>query len=110
MPGGGGAIIINGSPYEKVFPRQIHRETIASPLVLTETADKYSVMVKVNGGGITGQSGAIAHGIARALVMADESLKPMLRSKGLLTRDSRTKERKKPGLRRARKAKQYTKR
>jgi small subunit ribosomal protein S9 len=110
IPGGGGAIVINGTPYEELFPRQIHRETIASPLVLTETSEKYSVMVKVNGGGITGQSGAIAHGIARALVRADESLKPVLRSKGLLTRDSRTKERKKAGLRRARKAKQYTKR
>jgi len=107
---GGGAIIINGSPYEEVFPRLIHREVVASPLVLTETIDKYSVMVKVNGGGITGQSGAIAHGIARALVRADESLKPVLRQNGLLTRDARAKERKKPGLRRARKAKQYTKR
>ncbi len=107
---GGGAIIVNGTPYEKVFPRFLHRETIASPLVLTDTADKYSVMVKVNGGGITGQSGAIAHGIARALVRADENLKPVLKQNGLLTRDSRTKERKKAGLRRARKAKQYTKR
>jgi small subunit ribosomal protein S9 len=110
VPGGGGAIIINGAPYEEVFPRFVHRELIASPLVVTETADKYSVMVKVTGGGITGQSGAIAHGIARALVRADESLKPVLRKNGLLTRDSRTKERKKAGLRRARKAKQYTKR
>jgi small subunit ribosomal protein S9 len=72
--------------------------------------DKYSVMVKVDGGGVTGQSGAIAHGIARALVKADESLKPVLRQNGLLTRDSRVKERKKAGLKRARKAKQYTKR
>jgi small subunit ribosomal protein S9 len=107
---GGGAIIVNGSPYEEVFPRNLHRETIASPLVLTETMDKYSVMVKVNGGGVTGQSGAIAHGIARALVKADESFKTVLRQNGLLTRDSRVKERKKAGLRRARKAKQYTKR
>ena len=107
---GGGAIIINGTPYEEVFPRVAHRETIASPLVLTETLDKYSVMVKVAGGGISGQSGAIAHGIARALVEADSSLKPVLRQNGLLTRDARAKERKKAGLRRARKAKQYTKR
>ena len=107
---GGGAIIVNGSPYEEIFPRNLHRETIASPLVLTETMDKYSVMVKVNGGGVTGQSGAIAHGIARALVKADESYKAVLRQNGLLTRDSRVKERKKAGLRRARKAKQYTKR
>ena len=109
MPGGG-AIIINGTPYEEVFTRLVHRETIANPLVLTETLDKYSVMVKVAGGGVTGQSGAIAHGIARALVKADESLKPVLRQNGLLTRDARAKERKKAGLKRARKAKQYTKR
>ena len=107
---GGGAIIVNGSPYDERFPRELHRETITSPLVLTETMDKYSVMVKVDGGGVTGQSSAIAHGIARALVKADESLKPVLRQNGLLTRDSRVKERKKAGLRRARKAKQYTKR
>lgn len=107
---GGGAIIVNGSPYEEVFTRQLHRETITSPLVLTETIDRYSVMVKVAGGGISGQSGAIAHGIARALVRADESLRPVLRQNGLLTRDSRVKERKKAGLKRARKAKQYTKR
>ncbi len=107
---GAGAIIVNGAPYDERFPRYLHREIIASPLVLTETMDKYSVMVKVDGGGITGQSGAIAHGIARALVKADESLKPILRQNGLLTRDARAKERKKAGLRRARKAKQYTKR
>ncbi len=107
---GGGAIIVNGSPYDERFTRDVHRETITSPLVLTETMDKYSVMVKVDGGGVTGQSTAIAHGIARALVKADESLKPTLRQNGLLTRDSRVKERKKAGLRRARKAKQYTKR
>ncbi|MFC2056372.1 30S ribosomal protein S9 [Chloroflexota bacterium] len=107
---GGGAIIINGIPYEELFSRLAHRETIASPLVLTETLDKYSVMVKVAGGGISGQSGAIAHGIARALIEADESLKPVLRQNGMLTRDARAKERKKPGLKRARKAKQYTKR
>ncbi len=78
--------------------------------MVTETLGKYNVTVKVTGGGISGQSGAISHGIARALVEADESLKPVLRQNGLLTRDSRAKERKKPGLKRARKAKQYTKR
>ncbi len=107
---GGGAIIVNGAPYEEVFPRLAHRETIAKPLMLTESVGKYNVMVKVNGGGVSGQSGAISHGISRALVEADESLKPVLRRNGLLTRDSRVKERKKPGLRRARKAPQYTKR
>ena len=107
---GGGAIIVNGVPIEELFPRLTHRQLIERPLKLTQSHDKYSVMVKVAGGGITGQSGAIAHGIARALVEADESLRPVLRQDGLLTRDSRVKERKKPGLKRARKAPQYTKR
>jgi len=107
---GGGAIIINGTPYEELFPRHAHRQTIVRPLMLTESLGKYNVVVKVAGGGISGQSGAISHGIARALVEADENFKPVLRQNGLLTRDSRVKERKKPGLRRARKAKQYTKR
>ncbi|MFC2072039.1 30S ribosomal protein S9 [Chloroflexota bacterium] len=107
---GGGAIIVNGIPYEELFPRLTHRQTIMKPLILTDSLDKYSVIVKATGGGISGQSGAISHGIARALVEADESLKTALRQNGLLTRDSRVKERKKPGLKRARKAKQYTKR
>jgi len=107
---GNGAIIINGVPYEELFPRLEHRRTILQPLLVTENVDKYNVVVKVNGGGISGQSGAISHGIARALLRADENLKPALRQNGLLTRDSRVKERKKPGLKRARKAPQYTKR
>ncbi|MBI2328602.1 MAG: 30S ribosomal protein S9 [Chloroflexi bacterium] len=110
LPKGSGAIIVNGTPYEELFPRLAHRQTMALPLILTETLGRYNVMVKVTGGGISGQSGAISHGIARALVEADESLKPVLRQNGLLTRDPRAKERKKPGLKRARKAKQYTKR
>jgi small subunit ribosomal protein S9 len=107
---GNGAIIVNGTPYEERFTRFIHREVINKPLVLTETQGKFSVMVKVLGGGTTGQSGAIAHGIARALVEADEGYKKVLRTNGMLTRDARAKERKKPGLKRARKAPQYTKR
>jgi small subunit ribosomal protein S9 len=107
---GSGAIVINGTPYEELFPRLEHRRAIAQPLMVTERADKYNVVAKVNGGGITGQSGAISHGIARALIDADEKLRPILRKHGLLTRDSRAKERKKPGLKRARKAPQYTKR
>jgi small subunit ribosomal protein S9 len=71
---------------------------------------KFNAVVKVEGGGVTGQSGAISHGIARALVRSNENLKPVLRQNGLLTRDPRVKERKKPGLKRARKAPQYTKR
>jgi small subunit ribosomal protein S9 len=107
---GAGEIIINGIPYEELFPRLEHRRVILQPLLVTESLGKYNAVVKVKGGGVTGQSGAISHGIARALVEADESLKPMLRQNGLLTRDSRVKERKKAGLRRARKAPQYTKR
>ena len=107
---GNGAIIINGMPYEERFSRLSHRQTILKPLVVTETAGKYDVVVKVNGGGTASQSDAISHGIARALLMEDEKFKPVLRKDSLLTRDSRTKERKKPGLKRARKAPQYTKR
>ena len=107
---GNGAIIVNGVPYEERFPRLEHRQTILQPLLVTESLDKYNAVVKVAGGGVSGQGGAISHGIARALVRADERLKPILRQNGLLTRDSRAKERKKAGLKRARKAPQYTKR
>jgi len=107
---GTGEIIINGIPYDELFPRLEYRRAIVQPLLVTESMGKYNTVVKVEGGGISGQSGAISHGIARALVRADESLKPILRQNGLLTRDSRVKERNKPGLKRARKAPQYTKR
>ena len=107
---GSGAIIINGVPYEELFPRLEHRQVVIKPLLVTDSLGKYNAVVKVAGGGISGQSGAISHGIARALVRVDENLKPTLRHNGLLTRDSRVKERKKPGLKRARKAPQYTKR
>ncbi|MDD4875540.1 MAG: 30S ribosomal protein S9 [Dehalococcoidales bacterium] len=107
---GSGTIIINGVTYEDIYTRPQHRRMIMRPLQVTDNADKYNVTVKVAGGGISGQSGAISHGIARALVKADENLRPILRREGLLTRDSRVKERKKPGLKRARKAPQYTKR
>lgn len=109
MPGTG-EIIVNGTPYEKLFPYPEHRRIILKPLLVTENLDKYNVVVKVEGGGISGQGGAISHGIARALITADESLKTVLRQHKLLTRDSRVKERKKAGLKRARKAPQYTKR
>jgi small subunit ribosomal protein S9 len=107
---GAGEVIVNGIPYEKLFPRPEHRRVIVQPFLVTESLGKYNTVVKVEGGGISGQSGAISHGIARALVRADERLKPVLRQNGLLTRDSRVKERKKAGLKRARKAPQYTKR
>ena len=107
---GNGAIIINGMPYDERFPAAEHQRVIKQPLQATENVGKYNVVVKVDGGGVTGQSGAIAHGISRALVSADERYKTPLRQQGLLTRDARAKERKKPGLKRARKAPQYTKR
>ena len=107
---GNGAIIVNGTPYEERFPRLEHRRTITQPFLVTESLGKYNAVIKVEGGGISAQGGAISHGIARAMVRADEGLKPVLRQNGLLTRDSRVKERKKPGLKRARKAPQYTKR
>lgn len=107
---GTGAIIIDGKPLEERFPSLEHQRVITQPFVATESTGKYNAVIKVNGGGVTGQSGAIAHGISRALVQADERFKPMLRQNGLLTRDARAKERKKPGLKRARKAPQYTKR
>ena len=107
---GNGAIIVNGIPYEERFPSLEHQRVILQPLLAAESVGKYNVVVKVEGGGVSGQSGAISHGISRALVKADERFKPILRQNGLLTRDARAKERKKPGLKRARKAPQYTKR
>jgi len=107
---GKGEIIINDKPYQEAFPRAEHRHMIERPLLATENMGKFRVMVKVNGGGLSGQAGAIRHGIARALVKENELFKPVLRKEGLLTRDARVKERKKYGLKRARKAPQYTKR
>ena len=107
---GEGVVIINGKPMEESVARKVLRDVIMKPLILTETSNQYNAVVKVTGGGITGQAGAIAHGISRALVKANDSLKPVLKSNGMLTRDPRMKERKKYGLKRARKAPQYTKR
>ena len=107
---GTGAVVVNGKPMDELFTREVHQQSILLPLQVTGSQDKFNVQVKVEGGGITGWAGAIAHGIARALVVSDEDLKPTLRKNGLLTRDSRVKERKKYGLKRARKAPQYTKR
>jgi len=107
---GNGTIIVNGVPYDELFTSLEHQQTILQPFLTSDNLGKYNTVIKVNGGGVTGQSDAISHGIARALVRANENLKPVLRQNGLLTRDSRIKERKKPGLKRARKAPQYTKR
>lgn len=107
---GEGAVIVNGTPYEERFTRPAHRAVITRPLTVTNSLGKYNAVIKVTGGGETGQSDAICHGIARALIEADGELRGVLKKNGLLTRDSRIKERKKAGLKRARKAAQYTKR
>ena len=107
---GKGEIMVNGKPYQDFFPRLQHRRNIEQPFKATDTIGKFHVEIKVIGGGVTGQSEAIRHGIARALVATNEQFKPLLRQEGLLTRDARIKERKKYGLKRARKAPQYTKR
>ena len=107
---GSGTIIVNGRPFLEVFSRLGYQEQIRRPLFLTETLDKFNVQVKVEGGGISAWAGAVTLGIARALVRFDDGLRSTLRKAGLLTRDPRVKERKKYGLKRARKAPQYTKR
>ena len=107
---GDGKIIVNGKPYQEVFPRLLHRQLIEAPGRVTETIDRYDTIIKIRGGGLSGQATAIQHGIARALVKQNELFRSLLRQEGLLTRDSRVKERKKYGLKRARKAPQYTKR
>ena len=103
-------VVVNGRTLQDALPRIVLQEVALRPLVALGQTGKFGVQVKVEGGGITGWAGAISHGIARALVQFDENLKPQLRHFGLLTRDSRMKERKKYGLKRARKAAQYTKR
>ena len=107
---GTGNVIVDGVPMEERFPRLTWQNLITLPLRVTNTHRSYNVLAKVAGGGVLGQAGAITHGIARALVKIDEENRQALRQAGLLTRDSRAKERKKPGLKRARKAPQYTKR
>lgn len=107
---GNGQYIINDKQAEAYFPRLGDMKKIVSPLLAAEMEDRFDISVKVKGGGITGQAGAVCHGLARALVKMDPELRPVMRAGGLLTRDSRMKERKKPGLKRARKAPTYTKR
>jgi small subunit ribosomal protein S9 len=108
--GGSGQIIVNDRPVNVYFPRSGDEGVLVEPLRATATETRFDVSVKVKGGGITGQRDAVRLGIARALLKADPELRPVLRKQGFLTRDSRVKERKKPGLKRARKAPQYTKR
>ena len=107
---GDGAVIVNGKPLDEYFGREGLAEIASQPFVVTSQARRFNAMVKVQGGGDSGQAGAISHGIARALLQADATHRTLLRGAGLLTRDPRAKERKKPGLKRARKAPQFTKR
>lgn len=107
---GDGAVIVNGKPLDEYFGRDGLAELATQPFVATNQARRFNAMVKVEGGGDSGQAGAISHGIARALLQADATHRTLLRGAGLLTRDPRAKERKKPGLKRARKAPQFTKR
>lgn len=107
---GSGRVIINNRDAEEYFPYETQRLILKQPLVATETEGTYDVLVNVNGGGFTGQAGAIRHGVARALLEADPEYRGTLKSEGFLTRDSRMKERKKPGLRGARRAAQFSKR
>ncbi|SRR6266536_122540 len=107
---GNGNIIVNGIPFEQRFPRGSHQAAITLPLRLTNRLGSLNVLAKVLGGGVSGQAGAIVHATARALLKADDNNKQVLREAGLLTRDPREKERKKYGLKRARRRPQYTKR
>jgi small subunit ribosomal protein S9 len=107
---GSGNIIVNKKPVEEYFPRETLRMIIRQPLELVGMHNKFDVQVNVKGGGLSGQAGAIRHGISRALLLVDSDLKPKLRKEGLLTRDPRMKERKKYGLAGARKRFQYSKR
>lgn len=107
---GNGAITINGLSSEEYIPFANLREVMVQPFNVTETLGNYDVLVNVDGGGFSGQAGAIRHGIARALLTVDPDFRASLKKAGLLTRDPRKKERKKPGLKKARKASQFSKR
>jgi|SRR5512132_1081977 small subunit ribosomal protein S9 len=107
---GDGATWVNGRTLEEYFPRAAHREAVYGPLRVAGAEGTYDLRVRVHGGGISGQAGAIRHGIARALVEADPELRVPLKREGFLTRDARVVERKKAGLHKARKAPQFSKR
>jgi small subunit ribosomal protein S9 len=107
---GGGEITVNNRPLDRFFGRQTARMIVRQPLELMDLTDKFDISVTVSGGGTTGQAGAIRHGLTRALLKYDESMRPRLRKAGFVTRDAREVERKKVGLRKARRATQYSKR
>ena len=107
---GKGKFTVNDKPVDEFFSRETGRMIVRQPLTLTETLTKFDIMVNVAGGGESGQAGAVRHGITRALIDYDATLRPVLRSAGLVTRDAREVERKKVGLRKARRRKQFSKR
>jgi small subunit ribosomal protein S9 len=107
---GTGVVTVNGRPFESYFPILTHRVVAIEPLRITQTTDVYDVDATLDGGGVSGQAGALRLGIARALVALDGESRPSLKKAGLLTRDAREKERRKYGLKKARKAPQYSKR
>jgi len=110
IPGGNGTIVINDRAFEDYFPQGTLQYIVKQPIVLLDVESKYDVIVNVIGGGYTGQAGAIRLGIARALLEAEENCRPVLKAAGFLTRDPRAKERKKYGLKKARRAPQFSKR
>ena len=110
FPAGTGAITINGRDIDDYFGLETLKLIVRQPLVATSNTEKFDVEVTVTGGGVTGQAGAIRHGIARALLLVDESYRAILKQAGFLTRDPRMKERKKYGLKAARRAPQFSKR
>jgi small subunit ribosomal protein S9 len=107
---GSGNFEVNGKPIEEYFPTRAHRMVVASPLRLVGRDKDFDVIARIEGGGVAGQAGALRHGIARALIEIDPELRGILKKEGYLTRDSREKERRKYGLKKARKAPQYSKR
>jgi len=107
---GSGAILVNGKPVDEYFARETGRMIVRQPLELTNNAGSFDIMVNVHGGGESGQAGAVRHGITRALIDFDATLKPVLSKAGLVTRDAREVERKKVGFHKARRRKQFSKR
>ena len=107
---GSGKITVNGKPVDEFFSRETGRMIVRQPLQVTDNVERFDIMVNVSGGGESGQAGAVRHGITRALIDYDETLRPVLRKEGFVTRDAREVERKKVGLRKARRRKQFSKR
>ena len=110
LKAGNGSIVVNDKPVDDFFSRETGRMVVRQPLVLTNNLNAFDILVNVHGGGESGQAGAVRHGISRALVAYDETLKAALRKAGLVTRDAREVERKKVGLHKARRRKQFSKR